>query len=76
MSVLWTSEEIERATLGHASAPFTVSRLVLDSRKAKPGDLYLAVKGASKDGHDFIAAAFENKAAAALVSSLTGADLS
>ncbi len=68
MSVLWTSEEIERATLGKASAPFTVSRLVLDSRKAKPGDLYLAVKGASKDGHDFIAQAFANKAAAALVS--------
>jgi len=68
MTVLWTSDEIEHATLGHASAPFTVTRLVLDSRKAKPGDLYLAVKGENKDGHDFIAAAFENKAAAALVS--------
>ena len=68
MSVLWTSEEIERATLGKASVPFTVSRLVLDSRKARLGDLYLAVKGDSKDGHDFIAQAFTNKAAAALVS--------
>ena len=68
MTVLWTSDEICQATLGHASAPFTVKRLVLDSRKAKPGDLYLAVKGDNKDGHDFIASAFENKAAAALVS--------
>lgn len=68
MSVLWTSDEIERATLGKASAPFAVTRLVLDSRKATAGALYLAVKGENKDGHDFIAAAFENKAAAALVS--------
>jgi UDP-N-acetylmuramoyl-tripeptide--D-alanyl-D-alanine ligase len=64
---LWTSDEIERATLGKASAPFEVTNLVLDSRKARPGSLYLAVKGENKDGHDFIASAFENKAAAALV---------
>jgi UDP-N-acetylmuramoyl-tripeptide--D-alanyl-D-alanine ligase len=67
MSVLWTSAELERATLGKASAPFEVTGLVLDSRKAVAGSLYLAVKGESKDGHDFLAAAFENKAAAALV---------
>jgi UDP-N-acetylmuramoyl-tripeptide--D-alanyl-D-alanine ligase len=64
---LWTSDEIERATLGKASAPFEVTNLVLDSRKARPGSLYLAVRGENKDGHDFIASAFENKAAAALV---------
>lgn len=68
MSVLWTSEEIERATLGQASQPFTVSGLALDSRKAKPGDLYLAIKGESKDGHDFVDSAFANKAGGALVS--------
>lgn len=67
MSVLWTSEELEHATLGQASAPFAVTNLVLDSRKAKAGSLYLAVKGETKDGHDFLASAFENKAAAALV---------
>jgi UDP-N-acetylmuramoyl-tripeptide--D-alanyl-D-alanine ligase len=67
MSALWTSDEIERATLGKASAPFEVKNLVLDSRKATAGSLYLAVKGENKDGHDFIASAFENKAAAALV---------
>ncbi len=68
MSILWTSEEMERATLGRASQPFTVSGLALDSRKLKPGELYLAVKGENKDGHDFIASAFKHKAAAALVS--------
>jgi UDP-N-acetylmuramoyl-tripeptide--D-alanyl-D-alanine ligase len=67
MSALWTSDEIERATLGKASAPFEVTNLVLDSRKARAGSLYLAVKGENKDGHDFIASAFKNHAAAALV---------
>lgn len=67
MSALWTSDEIERATLGKASAPFEVTNLVLDSRKARAGSLYLAVRGENKDGHDFIAPAFENHAAAALV---------
>jgi UDP-N-acetylmuramoyl-tripeptide--D-alanyl-D-alanine ligase len=67
MSVLWTSDEIERATLGKASAPFEVTNLVLDSRKARAGSLYLAVRGENKDGHDFLAPAFENHAAAALV---------
>ena len=55
MSPLWTSTELEEATLGVASEPFTVTGLALDSRKLQPGELYLAVKG-------------ENKAAAALVS--------
>jgi UDP-N-acetylmuramoyl-tripeptide--D-alanyl-D-alanine ligase len=68
MNVLWTSEEMERATLGRASQPFTVTGLVLDSRTAHPGALYLAIKGETKDGHDFVANAFENKVAAALVS--------
>ena len=68
MMALWTSEEIERATLGVASEPFVVTGLALDSRRLKPGELYLAIKGDNKDGHDFAASAFEAKAAAALVS--------
>ena len=68
MNALWTSAEIESATLGRASQPFTVTGLSIDSRKLRPGDLYVAVKGESKDGHDFVANAFAAKAAAALVS--------
>jgi UDP-N-acetylmuramoyl-tripeptide--D-alanyl-D-alanine ligase len=64
----WTSAEIESATLGRASEPFTVTGIAIDSRKLKPGDLYVAIKGENKDGHDFIAKAFESGAGAALVS--------
>ena len=64
---LWTSAEAEAATLGHASREFSVRGLSIDTRTLKEGDLFVALKG-SRDGHDFVNAAFEAKAAAALVS--------
>jgi UDP-N-acetylmuramoyl-tripeptide--D-alanyl-D-alanine ligase len=68
MSVLWTSAEVESATLGKASRPFAASGLSIDTRTLKEGDLYIAIKGEKRDGHDFIREAFAAKAAAALVS--------
>ena len=39
---LWTSEDIELATGGTASAPFTVTGSVsIDTRSLQPGDLCL-----------------------------------
>ena len=64
---LWTSAEAEAATLGHASREFSVRGLSIDTRTLKEGDLFVALKG-SRDGHDFVNAAFEAKAAAALIS--------
>jgi UDP-N-acetylmuramoyl-tripeptide--D-alanyl-D-alanine ligase len=64
---LWTSAESEAATLGRASAQFAVSGISIDTRTLKPGDLFVALKGA-RDGHDFVPAAFEAKAGAAMVS--------
>ena len=40
----------------------------IDSRTVAPGDLFFAVRGERHDGHDFVAAAFERGAVAALVS--------
>ena len=65
---LWTHAEAEAATLGRASAPFAVSGLSIDTRTLQEGDLFVALKGDNRDGHDFVAAAFAAKAAAALVS--------
>jgi UDP-N-acetylmuramoyl-tripeptide--D-alanyl-D-alanine ligase len=39
----------------------------IDSRTASPGDLFFAITGAARDGHEFVAAAFEKGAAAAVV---------
>ncbi|MFN3312788.1 MAG: UDP-N-acetylmuramoyl-tripeptide--D-alanyl-D-alanine ligase [Hyphomonas sp.] len=64
---LWTSEDIELATGGTASAPFHVTGSVsIDTRSLKPGDLFVALKD-QRDGHDFADAAFKAGAAGALV---------
>jgi UDP-N-acetylmuramoyl-tripeptide--D-alanyl-D-alanine ligase len=68
MSALWTSAEIEAATLGEATAPFSGTGISIDTRTLKPGDLFVALAGEARDGHDFVRAALDAKAAAALVS--------
>lgn len=64
---LWTAAEIADATGGTPSGPFQVSGVEIDSRDVRPGDLFVALKGESTDGHEFLAKAFANGAAAALV---------
>lgn len=65
---LWTAEEIAAATQGTASADFAVSGVAFDSREVGPGDLFLALKGESTDGHRFLDQAFAQGAAGAVVS--------
>jgi UDP-N-acetylmuramoyl-tripeptide--D-alanyl-D-alanine ligase len=62
---LWTSQDAEAATLGTASQPFAAGGLSIDTRSLRPGDLFVALKGDNRDGHDFLVAAFAAKAAAA-----------
>jgi UDP-N-acetylmuramoyl-tripeptide--D-alanyl-D-alanine ligase len=64
---LWSSADAEAATLGKASAGFAVNGLSIDTRTIQEGDLFVALKGDSRDGHDFVQAAFAAKAGAALV---------
>ena len=44
-----------------------VRRVVIDSREAVPGSLFVALPGERCDGHDFLADAFDRGAVAALV---------
>ena len=64
---LWTHTEAEAATLGQASQEFSVNGLSIDTRTLKEGDLFVALRGDNRDGHDFVRAAFDAKAGAALV---------
>jgi UDP-N-acetylmuramoyl-tripeptide--D-alanyl-D-alanine ligase len=68
MTALWTSEEAQGATLGIPGRAFEVNGLSIDTRTLKPGDLFVALKGDNRDGHDFVKAAFDARAGAALVS--------
>jgi UDP-N-acetylmuramoyl-tripeptide--D-alanyl-D-alanine ligase len=64
---LWSSDDAQAATLGKVSHRFSVGGLSIDTRTLKEGDLFVALQGDNRDGHDFVKAAFEAKAAAALV---------
>jgi len=67
VSALWTSEEAQGATLGVPSRIFEVNGLSIDTRTLAKGDLFVALKGENRDGHDFVQAAFDAGAEAALV---------
>jgi UDP-N-acetylmuramoyl-tripeptide--D-alanyl-D-alanine ligase len=68
MSELWSAAEAEAATLGRATRSFAATGISIDTRTLKPGDLFVALKGDARDGHEFAASAIAAKAAAALVS--------
>jgi len=66
MVALWTDIDSIKATGGRATAPFAASGISIDTRSLQPGDMFIALK-AARDGHDFVAQAFEHGAAVALV---------
>jgi UDP-N-acetylmuramoyl-tripeptide--D-alanyl-D-alanine ligase len=65
--MLWTSDEAAKATGGRSTQDWACNGVSIDTRTIQPGDLFVALK-AARDGHDFVAQALENGAAAALVS--------
>ena len=64
---LWTSEAAAEATGGTARGDWTCTGVSIDTRTLAPGDLFVALTD-QRDGHDFVAAALEKGAAAAMVS--------
>jgi UDP-N-acetylmuramoyl-tripeptide--D-alanyl-D-alanine ligase len=65
-----TLDEVAQATHGRVAAggkAASVAGVSIDSRTIGKGQLFVAVKGPHFDGHDFLAAAVEKGAAAAMV---------
>lgn len=62
----FTTEEIAAATGGIASGHAEVTSVVIDNREARPGSLFIAIKGERLDGHTFIDSAVEAGATAVL----------
>jgi UDP-N-acetylmuramoyl-tripeptide--D-alanyl-D-alanine ligase len=67
----WTLKQVAEsmaATSGTRLDPLArVAGISIDSRAIRAGELFIAIHGPSHDGHDYVAAAFERGAIAALV---------
>jgi UDP-N-acetylmuramoyl-tripeptide--D-alanyl-D-alanine ligase len=67
-AALWTDIDAASATGGRSNRPWSARGVSIDSRAIAPGDLFVALKGETHDGHDHVAAALAAGAVAALVS--------
>jgi UDP-N-acetylmuramoyl-tripeptide--D-alanyl-D-alanine ligase len=70
----WDLVTIASATGGHATGAAIVDRVVVDSRDARPGSLFVAVRGERFDGNDFAADAAAHGAAVLVERSRLPAD--
>ncbi|MEE2996298.1 MAG: UDP-N-acetylmuramoyl-tripeptide--D-alanyl-D-alanine ligase [Pseudomonadota bacterium] len=64
---LWTSSDAALATGGIVTADWVATGISIDTRTLDAGDLFIALTGPNFDGCDFIDAAFEAGASAAMV---------
>ncbi|OAI27589.1 UDP-N-acetylmuramoylalanyl-D-glutamyl-2, 6-diaminopimelate--D-alanyl-D-alanine ligase [Methylosinus sp. R-45379] len=66
---LWTGLGLIGALRARISGglPRDVTGVSIDTRTLAPGDLFFAIKGEARDGHDFVRMAFERGAAGAVI---------
>jgi UDP-N-acetylmuramoyl-tripeptide--D-alanyl-D-alanine ligase len=64
---LWTAQDAAKATGGTATGGWTASGVSIDTRTIQPGDLFVALRGPSFDGHRFAADALSKGAAAVMI---------
>lgn len=67
MSALWTAEAAAEATGGKVQGSWEATGVAIDTRELKPGDLFIALQGDARDGHEFVGNALAKGAAAAMV---------
>jgi len=66
---LWTVEAMATAMDATSAGPLPLSipGISIDTRTVAPGEAFFAIKGDNRDGHDFVPAALENRAALCVV---------
>jgi UDP-N-acetylmuramoyl-tripeptide--D-alanyl-D-alanine ligase len=67
-ATIWTAKEAAVATGGRVQGDWRAAGMSIDTRTLKSGDLFIALQGDMRDGHEFVKAALDKGAAAALVS--------
>lgn len=69
-NIIWTATEADVATHGKSTGDWYATGISIDTRTIQPGDLFIAIKGDTMDGHQFVAEALKKGAAAAVVSTV------
>ncbi|MBK1696496.1 UDP-N-acetylmuramoylalanyl-D-glutamyl-2,6-diaminopimelate--D-alanyl-D-alanine ligase [Rhodovibrio salinarum] len=64
---LWTAQNAAKATRGTATGDWHATGMSIDTRTIQPGDLFVALRGPSFDGHRFAADALSKGAAAVMI---------
>jgi UDP-N-acetylmuramoyl-tripeptide--D-alanyl-D-alanine ligase len=64
---LWTGSEIIQATNGEGPTHWNATGISIDTRTLQPGDLFIALRGPTMNGHDFIQDAWALGACAVMV---------
>ena len=69
-TIRWLVETLNAPILADAAVALhgVVTGVSIDTRTLKPGDLFFALQGEHSDGHEYVKAAFEKGAIAAVVS--------
>lgn len=65
--MLTLADVIEALTQIRPHAPQVITEAAIDSRQVIPGSLFVALPGERRDGHDFVAEAFQRGASFALI---------
>ena len=72
---LWTREALEAATGGRLlGEPRPITGASIDTRTLEAGDLFFAIRGETRDGHDFVSDALGRGAGAAVVAESRAAE--
>jgi len=64
---LWSSETAVKATGGKCLLDWHANGVAINSKEVNPGDLFVAIKGPTFNGHDFVADALAAGASAAVI---------
>ncbi len=75
LTLNWIAAQCAGAAYTGPTPALPIQGVVIDSRAAGPGTLFVALPGERVDGHDFVAQAFERGAVAALVARAPGEGL-
>ncbi len=70
---LWTAADAAAATGGFAVGDWAATGVSIDTRSLAPGDLFVALTGDARDGHEFVAKALEAGAGAVMLSRIPAA---